>query len=135
MSEKSLKEMRKKLGATTDQLAYRLGVAQSTVVRLEQSEERGSITLNKLREAAEALGCEVSYEIRLKADSPSQKKGEKKGEKKRPAKTADGRDYSFAAAGHKEQDIAIAQQMSPTDRLKRALELSDFVRKLQTCSK
>lgn len=53
--------IRKTLGMTTRQLAERLGVAQSTVVAMEQSESDGRITLNSLQRAAEALDCELRY--------------------------------------------------------------------------
>lgn len=46
---------------TTRQLAERMGVAQSTVVAMEQSEKGGTITLDSLHRAAEALDCELRY--------------------------------------------------------------------------
>ena len=127
MRAKTLKEMRRRLGVSADQLAYRLGVAQSSVVRLEQSEMRGAISLNKLKEAAEALGCEVLYHIHFKQE-PTKKK---KASAKKTSRTA----YSSAAQLHQNQDIAITKKLSPASRLQRAFELSDFLRKLQLCSK
>lgn len=53
--------IRKTVGMTTRQLAERMGVAQSTIVAMEQSEVDGKITLNSLQRAAEALDCELRY--------------------------------------------------------------------------
>ena len=44
-------------------LAARLGVATSTVTRLETSEADDTISLATLRRAAEALGCELHYAL------------------------------------------------------------------------
>ena len=46
---------------TTRQLGKRLGVSQPRVVKLEQSEPAGAITLESLQRAAEALGCRLVY--------------------------------------------------------------------------
>ncbi|MGH7552095.1 MAG: helix-turn-helix domain-containing protein [Longimicrobiales bacterium] len=43
------------------QLAWRMGVKQPTVAGLERNERDGTITLDTLRRAAEALGCDVVY--------------------------------------------------------------------------
>jgi transcriptional regulator with XRE-family HTH domain len=43
------------------ELARALGVAQSSLTRLEQSEIRGTISLQSLKRAAEVLGCDVIY--------------------------------------------------------------------------
>lgn len=48
---------------TTAQLAKRLNVKQPTVVRLEQSELKGSIELATLRRMAEALDCKLVYAL------------------------------------------------------------------------
>jgi predicted DNA-binding mobile mystery protein A len=48
---------------TTAQLARRLGVSQPRIVELEQSETSGSVTLNTLQRAAEALGCRLVYAL------------------------------------------------------------------------
>ena len=56
-----LRAIRDALGMTTRQLARRTDVSQSTVTSWEQSESRETITLGKLREAAEALNCELVY--------------------------------------------------------------------------
>ena len=43
------------------QLSARLGVAPSTASELEKREEKGNITLKKLRDLADALECDVQY--------------------------------------------------------------------------
>jgi predicted DNA-binding mobile mystery protein A len=56
-----LRAIRDALGMTTGQYARRLGVSQPRIVELEKSERSGSVTLNTLRRAAEALGCRLVY--------------------------------------------------------------------------
>jgi len=58
-----LRAVRDALGMTTTQLARRLGVSQPRIVELEQAEQSGSVTLNSLRRAADALGCRVVYAL------------------------------------------------------------------------
>lgn len=58
-----LRAIRDALGMTTRQVANRAGVSQPTVTNWEQSEARDTITLGKLREAAEALNCELVYAL------------------------------------------------------------------------
>jgi predicted DNA-binding mobile mystery protein A len=48
---------------TAEQLGERMGITQPSVNRLEVSEAEGTIQLNTLRRAAEALGCEVVYAL------------------------------------------------------------------------
>lgn len=55
----AIQAARKKLGLSTTELAIRLGVSQSTAVRLEQSENAKSISLRSLERAARALGFHV----------------------------------------------------------------------------
>jgi predicted DNA-binding mobile mystery protein A len=56
-----LRAVRDALGMTTAQYARRLGVSQPRIIELEQSEVSGSVTLNTLQRAAEALGCRLVY--------------------------------------------------------------------------
>ena len=58
-----IKAIRESLGMAATHLAHRLGVATSTVTRLETSEADDTITLSTLRRAAEALGCELQYAL------------------------------------------------------------------------
>jgi len=48
---------------SSGQLAKRLQVAQQTVSRFEKNERDETITLETLRKAAEALGCELVYAL------------------------------------------------------------------------
>ena len=56
-----LRAIRDALGMTTAQYGRRLGVSQPRIVELEKSEQSGSVTLNTLQRAAEALGCRLVY--------------------------------------------------------------------------
>jgi predicted DNA-binding mobile mystery protein A len=58
-----LRAVRDALGMTTKQFARRLGVSQPRIVELEQSEASGTVTLNTLNRAAEALGCRLVYAL------------------------------------------------------------------------
>jgi predicted DNA-binding mobile mystery protein A len=58
-----LRAIRDALGMTTAQFGRRLAVSQPRIVELEQSEASGSVTLNTLRRAAEALGCRLVYAL------------------------------------------------------------------------
>ncbi len=51
---------------STSAAAAKLGCAKATWGKLETSERRGSITLNSLRKAAEAIDCELIYCVRPK---------------------------------------------------------------------
>lgn len=55
--------LRKALGMTTAQLAKRLGVDRSRVIKVEQAEQEGAITLHTLQEVAAALQCEFVYAL------------------------------------------------------------------------
>ncbi|MCP4767286.1 MAG: mobile mystery protein A [Gammaproteobacteria bacterium] len=58
-----LKAIREALGMTTTQLGQRLGVSQSRVVAIQQAESKGTITLNSLEKAAQALDCHLVYAL------------------------------------------------------------------------
>ena len=58
-----LKAIREALGMTTAQLGRRLGVVHSRVVAIEQAEAKGTITLNSLEKAAQALDCRLVYAL------------------------------------------------------------------------
>lgn len=48
---------------TSAQLAQRLGVSQPRIIELEKSEASGTVTLNTLQRAAEAVGCRLVYAL------------------------------------------------------------------------
>lgn len=58
-----ISSIRAALGMTGQQLAKRLDIDPSSVTRLENSEERRTITLSSLDRAANALGCRVVYAL------------------------------------------------------------------------
>lgn len=51
--------IREALGMSQSDLARRLGVVQSSVVKLEKSERSGTVRVETLRRAADALDCEL----------------------------------------------------------------------------
>src|SRR3979409_238970 len=58
-----LRAIRDALGMTSAQLAQRRGVSQPRIIELEKSEASGTVTLNTLQRAAEALGCRLVYTL------------------------------------------------------------------------
>ena len=58
-----IRAIRDVLGMTSKQLAKRLGVAQQRVVRLEQDEVHGKVTLKTMQKTAEAMGCVFVYGV------------------------------------------------------------------------
>ncbi len=55
--------IRKALGITIKQLAKRLGINPSRVVKIESSEIEGATTLRTLQSVAEALDCTLAYKF------------------------------------------------------------------------
>ncbi len=53
--------IREALGMTKTQLAKRMAIARPSLNRLESNEVKGAITLASLRNAADALGCDLQY--------------------------------------------------------------------------
>jgi len=51
--------IREAVGMSLESLGSRLGVSRQTAYQLEQGEKTGSITLKRLRTAADCLGCEL----------------------------------------------------------------------------
>lgn len=58
-----IRAIREALGMSATQLARRIGVAQPTLTKLEQSEAAGRIQLDSLRRVAAALDCDVVYAL------------------------------------------------------------------------
>jgi predicted DNA-binding mobile mystery protein A len=56
-----IRAIREALGMTTAELGQRMGLTQSRVSQIERSEELGSIRLDTLERAAQALNCQVRY--------------------------------------------------------------------------
>lgn len=58
-----IRAIREALGMTTAQLGKRLGVSQPRAVTIEKAESTGSITLDSLERAAQALDCRLVYTL------------------------------------------------------------------------
>jgi predicted DNA-binding mobile mystery protein A len=58
-----VRAIRDALGMTTPQLGARLGITQQSASGLERSEASGTISVNTLRRAAEALNCRLVYAL------------------------------------------------------------------------
>jgi predicted DNA-binding mobile mystery protein A len=56
-----IKAIREALGMTAQQLGRRLGVSQPRVLKIEEAEVSGSVTLETLERAARALDCRLVY--------------------------------------------------------------------------
>lgn len=58
-----LKAIRGALGITSRQLGSRVGVSHQVIVRLEDSESKGTVTIGSLDRTARAMGCRFIYAI------------------------------------------------------------------------
>lgn len=58
-----VRTIRKTLGMTAKQLAKRLNVNRSRVVKVEHAELEGALTIRTLQEVAEALNCKLVYAL------------------------------------------------------------------------
>lgn len=58
-----VRSIRKALGMTVRQLAKRLGVDPSRVVKIETSELDGAVTLRTMQQVAEQLHCHLAYQF------------------------------------------------------------------------
>lgn len=58
-----LKAIRGALGISSRQLAQIVGIDSSAIIRLEEREPDGKMTLELLNRAAKAMGCKVIYAI------------------------------------------------------------------------
>lgn len=58
-----IRTVRESLGMTTRQLGRRMGVAHTSVAGLEHGEVAGTLKLDTLRRAADALDCDLVYAL------------------------------------------------------------------------
>ncbi len=58
-----LREIRRANGLRAADIARQMKTGDKMVFQLERSEKEGTITLKKLREAADAMGCDVVYGV------------------------------------------------------------------------
>lgn len=56
-----VRAIRDALGMTARELGGRMGISQPSVVALEQSEREGTVRLDTLRRAADAMDCRLVY--------------------------------------------------------------------------
>jgi len=56
-----IRAVREALGMSTTELAARMGISQSRIPELERGEMAGSLKLDTLERAAEALDCDLVY--------------------------------------------------------------------------
>ncbi|HKB89282.1 MAG TPA: helix-turn-helix transcriptional regulator [Opitutaceae bacterium] len=56
-----LKRMRLCLGYSRADVAKKLGISRESIVKFEETEARGTISLNSLRKVAAAIDCELIY--------------------------------------------------------------------------
>ena len=61
-----LKKARSALFISNGEMALRMNIARSSYWKFEKKEEMGEVTLKKMSEIAEAMGCEFIYCIRPK---------------------------------------------------------------------
>ena len=58
-----LRTARKALNMSGAQLARRLGVTKAAVFNMEKAEQDGGVTLKKMEQMAEAMGCHFVYSV------------------------------------------------------------------------
>ncbi|HWG21178.1 MAG TPA: hypothetical protein VG225_11670 [Terracidiphilus sp.] len=58
-----LRQLRQVSGIPAADLAARLQISRKALFRLEQAEKTGTITLKKLRRAADVMECDVVYAV------------------------------------------------------------------------
>jgi predicted DNA-binding mobile mystery protein A len=58
-----IRAIRDALGMSTNEMAQRMGVIQQNVFQLEKSEAEDRIQIRTLRQAADALNCDVVYAL------------------------------------------------------------------------
>jgi transcriptional regulator with XRE-family HTH domain len=63
-----LRAIRKAVGFTQAELAAKIGVRRQSYAQFEIAEENSSVTLASLRRSADAMGCELVYFLRPRAD-------------------------------------------------------------------
>ncbi len=86
-----VKTLRMALSMTAEQLANRLGLTRSRITQLENAEIHDAVTLRTLKEAANAMECELVYAIVPKKQTTLEKIIRKRAEqvaKERVTKTA-----------------------------------------------
>lgn len=128
-----IRRIRCEYGLSTSQVAHRLGTAQSSVVRLEQSESHGSITLSSLARVAEVLNCKLEY--RLIARDSRRRKNPCYSGMRRLQGARRSRSPSSVSKELREQELTQLRTLSPADRIAQAFSLSDLAWSIGRCSR
>lgn len=58
-----IRAIRDALGMTGEKLAWRIGVQKQRIVALEKGEVEGTVTMNSMKKAAEAMDCVFVYAL------------------------------------------------------------------------
>lgn len=112
---------RSKRHLSTTELARRLGISQSSALRLEQSEQKGKITIDSLMRVAEALGYKLEYRF---VSTLNDKIRRTKGVVRK--RLSGKRTSSKLSQSLKSASFTEALTLSPLERLSRACQLSDL---------
>lgn len=126
--DSQIKDIRTGLKLSSTEFGHRLGVTQSTALRLEQSEQKGSITIHSLRRAAHALGCRLEYKLVPNAVQRVNKSyhGLRRISRSHASKTS-----SVLGERLKQDERNAAAMMTAEQRIIRACELADFTKSLK----
>jgi predicted DNA-binding mobile mystery protein A len=108
-----LRAIREAIGMSGQQYASRLQVAWQSMDDLEKSEAAGTITLNSLRKAAEALGCRLVYAI-VPATGSLEEMVERRA-----------RDIARAALERVNQTMLLEGQALPSEELEE--QIADYI--------
>ena len=136
MNSDIIRSTRKLHGLSSSQLAYKLGVSQSTVIRYEQSEKKGTISINTLKKLALALGYQLEYQLRpiekTKPINTSNRSTNYHGLKRILRKKAP-KDYTPSPLSQKmKDDVSInTSTLSEEEKIILTCELSDFALSLK----
>src|SRR5512147_571058 len=71
-----LRSVRSALGRSQAAVAARISMTRQAYADLEAAEERGAISLNSLRRAAEAMECDLAYFVVPRAEMPATSESE-----------------------------------------------------------
>jgi len=82
-----LRAVRQALGIPVEEIARTLGMNRSVLFALEQSEERGTISMQSMERVASAMGCKLVYAIVPLAGRTLEEMGEERKWSKRLGKT------------------------------------------------
>lgn len=125
--ESKLKALRESLGLSSTKLSYKLSVNQSTVLRYEKSEAEKTISIASLEKYAEALGYNLEYKLVKKKSAEG-----RNGIAEKISRYTE-RSNSDLSVKMKKDELSLIRNLDPVSRLKRAYDLSIFLRKLKSC--